>query len=233
MPDRREFMVGALGVGALGAAEWLRPRRAIRLFGSSDLTGSVPLRFGRWNEHDGGNVIAPVTPNSLADRLYSATLTRIYISQGSSDPPVMLLVAYGGEQSDLLQLHRPETCYPAVGLEILDRNLGAMPLGSGIEPLPVTMLSAGNPDRQEDIVYWTRLGEAFPRSGSEQRSSRLKAAMAGVIGDGMLVRASCIGSGGTSETWPYLQDFLRAMIAGIAPNLRKGFVGTERAAELA
>ena len=233
MPDRREFVVGALGLGALGSAEWLRPRRTIRLFGSTDLTATVPLQFGRWKEHPGGNVVAPTTPNSLADRLYSATVTRVYVSQWPDDPPVMLLVAYGGEQSDLLQLHRPETCYPAVGLEIVKRNLSTMSLGAGIDPLPVTMLSAGSPERREDIVYWTRLGEAFPRSGSEQRSSRLKAAMGGVIGDGILVRASCAGSGDTAETWPYLQAFLRGMVGGIAPSLRKGFIGSERASQIA
>ena len=222
MPDRREMLLGGLAAGAFGMAEFLRPRRIERLFTGMKLEDALPKRFGPWSEHPGGAVIAPVTPDSLADRLYSATVSRVYFR--ADGPPVMLLVAYGGEQSDLLQLHRPEACYPAVGMEITQHRGGDVPLGPG-RTVPAVFLSAAGLNRVEDIVYWTRLGEAMPRSAGEQRSARLKAAMQGSIGDGILVRASTIRFE-QGPAWPYLAAFLRDMVASLPDKARPGFVGT-------
>lgn len=232
MPDRREMLIGLLGAGAFGTAEFLRPRRRVRLFPNGKLEDIVPRRFDGWTEMPGGNIITPTTPNSLADRLYSATVTRIYVPARSDEPPVMLLIAYGGEQSDMLQLHRPEVCYPAVGLDIADRRLTDIPMPGGSR-LPATMLTAASSGRTENIVYWTRLGEEFPRSGKEQRSDRLKTAMRGVIGDGILVRASTVQTTTAEADFAYLSRFLHDMVQSLPPRARKGFIGTERAALIA
>lgn len=231
MPDRRDFLIGGLGVAALGTAEFLRPRKSIRLFSGMKLEDAVPQNFGRWREHPGGKVLAPTTPGSLADRLYSATVSRIYYPTDDSGPPVMFLAAYGGEQSDLLQLHRPESCYPAVGYRIAERRFGTVPL-VGAANVPAVLLSAEGDSHLEDIVYWTRLGEAMPRTAEEQRSDRLAAAMRGVVGDGILVRASTVRW--TQEPgWNYLASFLGEIIRALPAKARPGFVGTERAAALA
>lgn len=232
MPDRREMLIGLLGAGAFGTAEFLRPRRRVRLFPNGKLEDIVPRRFDGWTEMPGGNIIAPTTPNSLADRLYSATITRIYVPARDDVPPVMLLIAYGGEQSDMLQLHRPEVCYPAVGLDIADRRLTDIPMPGGSR-LPATMLTAATAGRVENIVYWTRLGEEFPRSGREQRSDRLKTAMRGVIGDGILVRASTVQTTTAEADFAYLSTFLYDLVQNLPPAARKGFIGTDRAARIA
>lgn len=227
MPDRREFMIGAMGAGAFGIAEYLKPRRTVRLFSGITLEEAVPRNFGTWREHLGGGVVVPTTPDSLADRLYSATLSRIYFPENEQGPPVMLLIAYGGEQSDLLQLHRPEACYPAVGFGITQREMGDVPLAGGGK-VPAVFLSASGQDRLEDIVYWTRLGEALPRTASEQRSDRLKAAMQGTTGDGILVRASTIRFS-DKPAWPYLAAFLEELMRNLPAQARPGFVGTRLA----
>lgn len=232
MPSRRDAIIGLLGASAFGTVELLRPRTRLRLFPPGRLEDIIPLSFGVWTELPGGNIIAPTTPNSLADRLYSATVSRLYISNRYRMPPVMLLVAYGGEQSDLLQLHRPETCYPAVGLEITARELGQIPM-PGATMLPATMLTAESTGRRENIVYWTRLGEEFPRSSGEQRRDRLKTAMAGIIGDGILVRASTIQTTTTAADFTYLKRFFYDLVEGLSPAARRGFIGTERAARIA
>jgi EpsI family protein len=219
--------VGGLAAGAFGVAEDLRPRQNQRLFSGIKLEDAVPRAFGPWREHPGGAVIAPVTPNSLADRLYSATVTRVYTRIDEVGPPIMLLIAYGGEQSDLLQLHRPETCYPAVGMDIAARELGSVELAGGGQ-VPAVFLSARGQERLEDIVYWTRLGEALPRTAAEQRTDRLRAAMRGVTGDGMLVRAST-NRFGPGPGWPYLTSFLADLMKSVPVRSRAGFVGTKRA----
>ena len=224
MPDRREFMIGAMGAGAFGIAEYLKPRQTVRLFKGITLEEAVPREFGVWREYLGGGVVVPTTPNSLADRLYSATVSRIFYPVDERGPPVMFLVAYGGEQSDLLQLHRPEACYPAVGFAISQREMGSVPLSPGAS-VPAVFLSAVGADRQEDIVYWTRLGEAFPRSAGEQRSDRLKAAMQGTIGDGILVRASTLRFS-DQPAWPYLASFLAQLIGALPEKAVPWFVGS-------
>lgn len=231
MPERREFLIGAAAAAAFATAEFLRPRTNIRLFKGEHLEDVVPRRFGEWSEYPGGYVVAPTTPNSLADRLYSATLTRVFLSSNPEHPPVMLLVAYGGVQSDLLQLHRPEACYPAVGMAIEERKDGVVPL-SGSQGVPSVFLSAVNAERLEDIVYWTRLGEDLPRSAGEQRNDRLRAAMRGTIGDGILVRASTVRVEG-APNWPYLAEFLAELTRSLKPEMRPGFVGTRLANTIA
>lgn len=230
MTDRREFLIAGLAAGTLGLSEWLRPRQSFRLMPPGDLEKMLPRQYAGWNEYVGGNVVAPTTPNSLADRLYSAVVTRIYTPAAGGRPPIMLLIAYGGEQSDLLQLHRPEACYPAVGLEIVAHQLKQLPITPTVS-VPGIYLSASNGDYREDIVYFTRLGEALPQTADAQRSDRLRAAMQGVTGDGVLVRASSYNVPG-QPSWPYLSGFLASFILAMPPAIRRGLVGTRLATAL-
>lgn len=229
MADRREFLIGGACLATLGMAEWLRPREEVKLFESQDLAGVVPRRFGTWRERPTAGVITPTTPDSLADRLYSETLIRTYEPQGGG-LPIMLLIAYGGVQSDLLQLHRPEACYPAVGFAITEREPSYLPIGEGAR-VPAVRLTARQAERVEDIAYWTRMGEYLPRTAAEQRRNRLSSAMAGMVGDGILVRASTFRL--TDEpVYDYVESFLSDMVLALPTTMRKGFVGSELAAIL-
>lgn len=227
---RRDFLFGAACVGALGGAEALRPRTQLRLMDAAPLTEIVPGRIGSWSLSEGGDIVQPKVPGSLSDRLYSDTLTRRYLD-GASGNEVMLLIAYGGAQSDLLQLHRPESCYPAVGLEIQRRVNHDIALPGGAS-IPAVALTAGAGGRIEDILYWTRLGEYLPRSAGDQRRDRLKTAMAGLVSDGVLVRASTLRFG-PDPVDGVLDGFLRDLIEAIPAQRRRGLIGTDRANRLA
>ncbi|MGJ3628674.1 exosortase-associated EpsI family protein [Sphingomonas sp. MMS24-JH45] len=107
MIARRDLLVGAGCVVALGAAEALRPRRTLRLLRPGRaLAALVPAAFAGWHLGEGGELVLPDVPGSLFARLYADRVARTYARGGSAD--VMLAVAYGAAQSDLLQLHRPE-----------------------------------------------------------------------------------------------------------------------------
>lgn len=226
---RRDLLLGGACLAALGCAEWLRPRRVIQLMTSPKLADIVPVGFGTWSSEADGELIVPKTPGSLADRLYSDTVTRRYIDAGNG-AEIMLLIAYGGAQSDSLQLHRPEACYPAVGFEITRRKLEMVNIAGAA--VPAVFLTAEAAGRREDILYWTRIGEFLPRSAGEQRSDRLKAAMEGYVGDGVLVRMSMINNAGR-DTLPLLTSFATNLMAAVKQPSRKAFVGTARADQIA
>lgn len=232
MIARRDLLIGGTCAAALGAAEYLRPRRILRLFPQDDIGLIIPESFGRWRRFIGGQVLTPPTEGSLADQLYAETVQRIY-HDDSNASPVMLLVAYGPAQSDLLQLHRPESCYPAFGFTIRQRALFAMPVGpatSSVPGIPAVRLTATLGGRIEDVVYWARLGERLPQTAGEQRADRLRIAMQGYVADGVLVRASALREDGAGPQHGRVQTFLQDMLRAVPAADLKALIGTSRAA---
>lgn len=233
MIERRDMLIALACASALGAAEGLRPRHKLaRLREGAKLTDIVPAHFAGWAVGGGGDIVLPRTEGSLAARLYSDQLARVYkpdapapgAANGSIDPEVMVLIAYGAAQNDVLQLHRPEVCYPAIGFQITARQMLDLPLPSGAV-IPAVALTAQSGGRIEDIVYWTRVGDALPRTAGEQRSDRLRSAIAGYVGDGMLVRASSVRIG-SQPNYPTLEAFMVALMKAVAPRDRAAFIGS-------
>ena len=221
---RRDFLVGGACIAGLALAEYLRPRNFINLLGNRKIADILPSKFGAWTSDYDGDLVVPTTEGSLASRLYNDLVTRRYTNAETGEQ-VMLLAAYGGIQSDDLQLHRPETCYPAFGFDISNKRAVAVK-ATGFT-VPAVFLTATAGGRVEDIVYWSRIGNFFPQSNSEQRSVKLKMAMQGDIGDGILIRASTIRQGDRPETAP-LEDFLARMVSAIPPAQRDVLIGTDK-----
>lgn len=227
MIARRDMIAGLACLGAMGTAEWLRPRRQLILMPQGEtLKKIVPLNFGPWRGGDGGDIVIPRTEGSLASRLYSDELGRRYrsVSSDRDAGDVMLLAAYGKSQSDSLQLHRPEVCYPANGFQITYRKFVDIAVGGFV--IPAVALTAVAGDRVEDIVYWTRLGKALPRTEGEQRRDRLEAALEGYVGDGVLMRASMVRTGNT-PMYDLLRSFLALLVTATAPRDRPALIGSD------
>jgi EpsI family protein len=165
--------------------------------------------------------VAPERENSLSRQLYSQSVARLYAR--GDDAFAMLLIAYGDTQSDTLQLHRPEVCYPAFGMEITENR----PVHIAVAPqisIPGRDLVAINAERQEFITYWTRIGQALPTSGSEQRAAKLRNAMAGFIPDGVLTRVSTIADDPT-KAFASNQQFIADLLAAVRPVVRRVLTG--------
>jgi len=186
----------------------------------------IPLTVGDWSAENSDGLVQPADEGSLAATLYSELVGRIYHRPDGA--AVMMLAAYGDTQSDLLQLHRPESCYPAVGFKILSNQAGSIHLGRAI--VPVRRVVATAPQRQENILYWARLGEHLPSNASDQRRARLVSAMRGYVPDGVLVRFSVIGDDSTAA-FNLLDEFVPALLAAVAPSDRASLIGTRLAAE--
>ena len=224
MMQRRDFIVGTACLFGAGAAQALRPRKRVALIGSAKLEDITPRKFGRWQEIHVGQVIQPRIEGTLAAELYSQMLGRVY--QNTSGDYVMLALAYGNTQSDLLQLHRPETCYPAFGFAISQFSRGSIDIGSA--HVRTRTLLAEAADRIENVTYWTRIGEYLPTTQAEQRADKLKIAMAGIIPDGILVRASSLGAD-AERSLTLNHDFLRELVLAVDPKELPVFIGTRMA----
>jgi EpsI family protein len=189
-PTAKSFILLGLMVvsAALGAA--LRPRISLAdELPPIDLASMVPKAFGEWHEevNRAAQVVNPQQRDML-DKIYSQTLSRTYVnSQGYR---VMLSIAYGKNQSDALQLHKPEICYPAQGFTLLEKRSTALNIPG--RPISATRLATKFGQRHEPIIYWTVVGDHIVTNGIDKKLAELRYAISNRIPDGMLVRVSSI-----------------------------------------
>lgn len=217
---RRDVLVGVAGLAAAGCAHAIKPRDRLNLMQGARLRDVVPARFGRWFSHVSDDLVKPNTEGTLAAKLYSDTLSRIY-REGETGREVMVLMAYGSTQSDLLQLHRPETCYPAFGYAIRASAVGQVEHRGGA--VPVRELVATGPARTESILYWTRIGDALPLNSVEQRMDKLRMAMNGYVPDGLLARFSV--AGGSQVDFALLRTFAGGLLDAVEGDRLPALIG--------
>lgn len=229
MTARRNFIIGGACLAAAGAGYAFRPRKRLVLLNGS-LSDALPAKLGDWRAENSDELVQPKTEEGLAATLYSEMVGRIY-HQASTGAAIMMLIAYGDTQSDLLQLHRPEACYPAVGFTLVSSQAGGMPLPGGGQ-IPVRRVVATAPSRQENIVYWARMGEALPTSSGEQRRVRLETAMQGYVPDGALVRFSMVGDNAASS-FAVMSRFIPALLEAVPSSKRPALIGTSLSKSMA
>lgn len=228
MIDRRNLMAGLGCVSALGIAEYLRPRgRLVLMPEGRKLTDVIPEKVGAWSAGYGGDIVVPHEEDSLASKIYNDRLARIYRDDSGRRPDIMVLAAYGQTQNDTLQVHRPEVCYPANGYAITDQHMVDIRPRAG-KPIPAVALTGhnGHAGRTEDIIYWTRMGNALPRTAGEQRIARYEASFAGYVGDGLLFRASAVRAGRQPQ-FDAIGEFLGELIDATSKPLRVVLVGQD------
>jgi EpsI family protein len=189
-----------------------------------DLKAMVPTSFGEW--HEEANMQTQVVnpqQKEMIDRTYSQTLSRTYINaQGYR---IMLSIAYGKNQSDALQLHRPESCYPAQGFVMISRKFAKVNLLG--QSIAATQLETSMGQRFEPITYWAVVGDNVTTLDFHKKIAELRYALHNRIPDGMLVRVSSIDQD-TSHAYAAQSQFANAMAQAVAPENRLRFVGINR-----
>ncbi len=190
-----------------------------------NLKTMVPGAFGDWRqlERSGAYIIDPQT-QQLLSTIYSETLTRTYVN--SKGYQIMLSIAYGKNQSDALQLHKPEVCYPAQGFQLFDKHADRLNLAD--RAIPSTRLMTKLGQRQEPVTYWTVVGDHVTVGGIDKKLTEMRYAMADRIPDGMLIRVSSI-DGNVDQAYLNQDQFSRDMLAAIAPADRERFSGKRNA----
>jgi EpsI family protein len=213
--NRRQALLGGAFLLTAGVAAARTPTHHIDLLGKGKIDALIPKKIGRWTFYSKSGLVVPPS-DQLSDSLYAQLLTRVYT--GDEGPAVMLLVAQSAGQTGILQVHRPEFCYPAGGFTLSDKVPHGVALpGSTLE---ATMLTATANDRIEQILYWTRVGDDMPTTWVKQRWSVARANLRGDIPDAVMVRVSVLTPDREMATRT-LEEFTRAMFAAVPPKARR------------
>lgn len=230
MTNRRDLILGGACMAASGAALALKPRRKVTLMAEGkNLSEILPRAFGEWESRDVSDLYAPETPDSLLAQLYGQTVGRIFIHRASR-VQIMMLAAHGDSQSNELQLHRPEVCYPAFGFALVESQPVQLTVAKAVT-LPGRRLIAQSSQQKQAVIYWTRLGETFPVTVTEQRLARLDSAMHRYIPDGLLARFSIAGAD-MDASFAGMRSFIAELVMRVAPADRGVLIGTARAQAL-
>ncbi len=209
----RNFLIGITMLAAAGLALALTPRQKVADQGPKINLGTmIPKQFGEWKQDEAiaPTIFNPVTQATL-DKLYNQILDRTYIN--NKGERIMLMIAYGGNQSYSMQVHRPEVCYPSQGFQTGSVSKGVIEV-SGVR-LPVMRLVASQGPRVEPVTYWVMIGDSAVRGNLEQHLARVKYGLTGEIPYGMLIRVSTI-SANEQQSYRTEEQFVRDML-GVMP----------------
>ena len=211
---RRQALMGGVLVGASAFAYARMPEANNPVIDQDSFVSWVPNNVGNWRDTGMGDVVLP-TPDSLSGRLYDNLVTRTYVQDRQV---IMLSMVYNNIQDGMIQVHRPEVCYPVGGFELSDGKETTLAMGG--EKVPASRFTAVGRGRVEHIEYFTRVGKEFPRTWTEQKLSVMRANLRGVIPDGMMVRLSSIDPD-ENRAFASLQDFASGFFEASAEPLRK------------
>ncbi|MCA1974942.1 MAG: EpsI family protein [Caenispirillum sp.] len=219
---RTGLVAAVLMFAASAAAVALRPTQKLadqrpRI----DLETMIPKQFGDWRIDTS---IAPVLPapdvQAALDKIYNQVLARTYVN--GRGERVMLSIAYGGDQSDTMQVHLPEVCYAAQGFQVKRTTLGEIATQYGA--LPVKRLVAQLNNRIEPITYWITVGDEVVNAGYKRKLVQIRHGITGSVPDGILLRVSSIDRD-EKNAYPVQEAFLRDMLAAMPPGDRARLTG--------
>lgn len=218
--DRRAFFVGGAMLAGAGAAAARIPQPNKPPIANDAFKAMVPDTVGQWHFQQTSGLVLP-PEDALSARLYDNLVTRVYIDPAGQ--VIMLLIAYKNFQDGVLQIHRPEICYPAGGYKLSPTVATAIPFTAG-RSLPANAFSASSNSHDEQVLYWTRIGDAFPVRWTEQRLAVLRANLARINPDGMLARVSMPNDDMTASR-PLMIKFIEDLRTAAPPALRRILFG--------
>jgi EpsI family protein len=182
---------------------------------------SIPTEFGGWKmERLSGGVVNP-QQTELLNSLYSEIISRTY--KGPQGQRVMLSIAYGKNQGDAFQVHKPEICYPAQGFQLKSNVAGVFDSRYG--PVPIRQIETNlGSQRPEPVTYWTTIGNHSVRSGIDKKLKEIDYAMKGYVADGLLFRLSSVDPD-SAHAFAVHQQFANDLLAVLPADARLRLAG--------
>jgi EpsI family protein len=217
----KSWIIGLSMVAAALLAIVLTPTRLTAATAPKiDLETMIPKQFGDWHQLQELDVIA-VSPEVQANlnKIYQQTLARTYVN--SKGEQIMLSLAYGGDQRDGMQVHKPEVCYPAQGFQVTKLTNGT--LDTGFSQIPVKRLLTTQGTRIEPITYWIIIGDTVAIDNFKWKLDQLRYGLTGKIPDGMIFRVSSIGN--VESAYAIQEEFIRDLLKSLPTASRKHLIG--------
>lgn len=189
-----------------------------------DLETIIPKQFDGWKEDQSfAQPLVSANVKGEINKIYNQTLSRAYINEQGER--VMLVIAYGANQSVDLQVHRPEICYAAGGFDI--SKMAKTFVNTTFGRLPVMHLLARRGDRSEPITYWIKIGNSLTRGWFEEKWATFSYELTGRIPDGLLFRISTI-SNKPQDSYRIQQKFLADLLQSMKSGDRHWLIGQRR-----
>jgi EpsI family protein len=212
--DRRMLLLGAMLFGGAILASAMTPTKKFdQALPPVVLTTLVPEQFADWRvDPDRMSIALPPELDAEQKRVYDQMLVRTYVNH--HDERIMLTIAFGDNQSRMLQVHRPEVCYAMLGFEVSEIKKTYLYGVAKLDPIPAMQLIARQNMRNEPVTYWIRIGDQVVRGNVELGLARLGFGLRGYIPDGLLVRVSTITNAnedGFRLERAFITDLLAAM----------------------
>lgn len=216
---RRQVLLGTALLGVAGLAAVARPPRPVRKPGLQQaLEQAMPVRVGEDQRGAAGGGLVLPPQDALSQAIYDGYVARAYAAPGLA--PIYLVIAYGSVQDYALQLHRPEHCYPASGYTI--GTVRERQLALAGRQIPGSAMSARLGRHNESVLWWTRVGTAFPASLWQERRVILGSALRREVPDGVLVRFSTTDVPGAGDR---LAGFASRFVAVLDRQTRALLIG--------
>jgi EpsI family protein len=154
------------------------------------LAEELPKEFKRWRKLPARvAVVSDPTRQAVLNYLYSETLAANYVD--ANDRLAMLSIAYGKDQSDGHDVHKPDLCYPAQGFRVIDERDLLLPLDER-RGIVVRYMTTQNGERVEPLIFWTTVGDFQYRNKLEKKLIGIRYSAANLIPDGMVLRVSTL-----------------------------------------
>lgn len=217
--SRRSLLIGGAFTLASAVAFARQPSIVYPVVEADEFKSWIPDRLGPWKLVTASGVVLP-PEDELSDRIYDNLVTRVYTAPDR--PAIMLLLAYNNTQDGVLQVHRPEVCYPVGGFELSNAQQDDIVIGG--TPVPANFFTASGPNRIEQVGYFTRVGGTFPRSWIDQRIAVIEANLAQQIPDGFMMRVSLLAMGQAEAKVP-LSEFCEQFYTNSGPRLKRLLLG--------
>lgn len=154
------------------------------------LENTLPKKIGDWKLIETASVQVGLTADTSINQPYNQSVMRSYTD--SKGHVINLAVAWGEKQRQEIKIHRPELCYPAQGLQVLDLTDVTFPISTadGSRVIGKRMLTRDHSGQFEIVSYWIRIGHVYSDSAWQTRKHIFTEGLAGRIPDGVLVRLS-------------------------------------------
>jgi len=221
--SRRQLVFGGAMALTAAVAVAAAPHAGPPILEPGGLEKSIPTKVGDWTfTSSSGLVLPPQDENEK--RVYDQVLTRVYTAPNA--PPVMLLIAFGGGQTGLFEIHRPEACYPSQGYSLSDHVSVPLKMDKALT-VPAVFWTAKGALRTEQLMYWTRIGDSFPVTWLDSKIAVVSSNLRRTLPDGALVRMSTISDEGP-ESLAALQNFAKNLVSSVDATGLRVLLGINR-----